>query len=64
MYADIGIRSFYLLPSTVCIYIVEFGFQIGNGPTIRANEMRPVWTVYDNSNALVVPGMGTWCNKQ
>ena len=60
-----GLCCLYLLPLAICcIRIIEFGFEIGHSSAIGADEVRPMRAVYDDPDALVVPGMGTRCHKK
>jgi hypothetical protein len=64
MYGSVDVGCFYLFPLAICIRIIEFGFKIGYSSAIGTNEVRPMRAVYDNSYALVVPGMGARCYKK
>jgi hypothetical protein len=56
--------SLNLLPLAICISFVEFGFEISHSPTVGTDEVRPMWAIYDNSYAFVVPCMGTRRNEE
>jgi hypothetical protein len=53
-----------LLPLAIRITFVDFGFEISYSPTVGADKLRPMWAIYYNSYAFVVPGMGTRRNEE
>jgi hypothetical protein len=60
----VGLAILHLLPLAICVGIVELGFKVCHSSAIRADEVWPVRAIYDNPNALVVPGMRARCYKE
>lgn len=48
----------------ICFRLVDICFEIGDRSAIRTYEVRPMRSVDNDSDALVVPRMGTWCYKK